>query len=93
MENGTIRGFCFSIPGYHGDATYTLVDSNDFNSLAYELYFQNPEEGGWGYHPSFGPGVIVVSEGVADVQLVLGYEGTETIQLHGTIVLPEPTQA
>jgi hypothetical protein len=90
VRQGTITGFCFTIPSYHGDDTYTLVDDPEFNSLAYELYLRGDDEDGWAYHPSYGPGVIVVRDGVADVQLVLGSVGTETIKLHGTIVLPEP---
>ncbi len=93
VQGGTVTGFCFTIPSYEGDGTYTLVDHPQFDSLRYELYFRGEQEEGWGFHPSFGPGVIVVRDGVADVQLVLGSVGTETIQLHGTIVLPEPTQA
>ena len=88
MTKGKVSGFCFAIPSFHGDGTYVL-DDEDVDSLAYELYlFDDDESDGWGFHPSFGPGVIVVSDGSADVQLVLGGSGNDTIDLHATIVLP-----
>ncbi len=88
MTKGKVSGFCFAIPSFHGDGTYVL-DDQDVDSLAYELYlFDDDESDGWGFHPSFGPGVIVVSDGSADVQLVLGGSGNDTIDLHATIVLP-----
>jgi hypothetical protein len=87
MDGGTLAGFQFAIPGYVGDGTYTLVDRPDFDGLQYELFLTDEDDSGWGYLPSFGPGVIVVQDSVADVRLVLGSIGTETIDLHATIQL------
>lgn len=85
MVGGTMTGFCFLIPGFHGDGTYPLLDP-ELDSLQYQLYLVEDDEG-WGFHPTHGPGVIVVSDGVADVRLVLGGVGTETIDLTARVVL------
>ncbi len=91
MIGGTVRGFCFMIPDFHGDDVYPLPDRDDFDSLQYELYLVEESEG-WAFHPSYGPGTITVAQGVADVRLVLGGAGSETIQLRGSIVLEHSAQ-
>lgn len=86
MNGCTLRGFCFLIPGFHGDGSYPLFDHDQFDATQYELYVED-EFDGWAFHPSYGPGVIVVTGGIADVDLVLGSSGSETAHLHATVVL------
>ncbi len=48
MTKGKVSGFCFAIPSFHGDGTYVL-DDEDLESLAYELYlFDDDQSDGWG---------------------------------------------
>ena len=55
------------VPSFQGDGTYVL-DDEDLESLADELYLDEGDQtDGWGFRRSFGPGVIVVSDGSADV--------------------------
>jgi hypothetical protein len=86
MKNATVKGFGFVIPAFHGDGTYTLDDEN-LDSSGYMLDIVEDNEG-WGFHPSFGPGEIVVSDGTADVHLAIGSSGNETVDLRATVVLP-----
>jgi hypothetical protein len=85
MQGGTFVGFLFTIPGYDGDGTYSLVD-DDIDGSQYELFLAEENEG-WGFHPTHGPGTIVVTDGIADVQLTIGSSGSDLIQLRGRILL------
>jgi hypothetical protein len=86
MQGGTFVGFNFSVPGYHGDDRYELVDSPEFDGLQYEFYVAE-ENDGWCFHPTYGPGSIIIADGVADVRLTIGNAGGETVALSATIVL------
>ena len=86
MQGGTFVGFLFTIPGYTGDGSYPLVDHDEFDALQYELYLVEENEG-WAFHPSYGPGTIVVTDGSADVQLTIGGAGSELIRLHARVEL------
>jgi hypothetical protein len=85
MKGGTFVGFTFAIPG-HGDGTYELVVSDDFDGSWYELYDADAAKG-WYFDPSYGPGTIVVADGVADVLLTFGNSSSELIQLRGRVTL------
>ncbi len=83
---GALRGFNFEIPGGGRDGTYQLVDDGNFEALDYSIDIDGDQEG-WCFHPTFGPGTIVVSDGMADVSLVFGASGSERIFMHGRIQL------
>jgi len=85
LDAGTFVGFTFELPGYHGDGTYELVDE-DLDWLQYGLH-QAEDNEGWNFHPSYGPGRVVVTDGVADVALVYGNAGSETIRLRAQVQL------
>lgn len=86
MDGGLVSGFCFLIPTYDGDGRYELTDHPEFDALQYELYLAEESEG-WAFHPTHGPGVIVVTDGVADVRLTVGGVGVDTIALHASVPL------
>ena len=86
MQGGSVSGFGFTIPAFHGDGRYDLVDSADFDALQYELYVVEENEG-WAFHPSYGPGVIIVADGYADVHLTVGGCGSELIELSARVAL------
>jgi hypothetical protein len=81
-----VNGFTFMIPAFHGDGRYDLVDSPDFDALQYELYLAEENEG-WAFHPSYGPGVIIVDGAYADVRLTVGGCGSEVIQLSARVAI------
>ena len=86
LTNATFLGFTFELPGFHGDGTYEFVDDIDFDALQYSLWIEEDDEG-WCFHPSYGPGRVVVTDGVADVAMVFGSAGSERVQLHAQVQL------
>jgi len=79
-------GFTFQLPDFHGDGTYQFVDDIDFDGMQYALWVDRDDEG-WFYHPSYGPGSVVVVDGVADVRLTFASAGSERVQLHAGVRL------
>jgi len=77
-------GFTFELASL-SNGRYELVDDS-MDSSNYELFIE-PENEGWFFHPSYGPGVITVADGQATVDLVFSGPGPERIQLHASVDL------
>ena len=86
LPGGSFAGFSFELADYRGDGDYPLVEDDATDWLQFTI-FQLEDNEGWFAHPSYGPGSITVSGGVADVSLVFGSAGSERIHLRAQVVL------